>query len=202
VTAIAHRPGATRGTVYAYSPYGETTVLGPDEGNPLQYTGRENDGTELYYYRARYYDPGLKRFVSEDPIGLAGGINLLAYVDGNPISFADAFGLASPGSGLSWFWKLIGPIGGEAGTGAEAGISGMSGAKGASTGVGIGIQLCQSGVSYHGVDQDCNTRCIESLSVGSLGSDEYVECAKACTTTYNKCKKKPPQSQCPPPILS
>ncbi len=68
--------------VYAYSPYGETSTLGPDEGNPIQYTGRENDGTGLYYYRARYYDPVLKRFVSEDPIGMEAGPNFYAYVKG------------------------------------------------------------------------------------------------------------------------
>jgi len=78
---------------YAYSPYGEATTLGPDERNPLQYTGRENDGTGLYYYRARYYDPVLKRFINEDPIGVAGGLNLYAYVRGNPISRIDPLGL-------------------------------------------------------------------------------------------------------------
>ena len=36
--------------------------------NAFQYTGREHDGTGLYYYRARYYDPKLHRFLSEDPI--------------------------------------------------------------------------------------------------------------------------------------
>ncbi|MGH8248746.1 MAG: RHS repeat domain-containing protein, partial [Gammaproteobacteria bacterium] len=82
---------------YAYSPYGEASTLGPDGGNSLQYTGRENDGTGLYYYRARYYDPVLKRFVSEDPIGLLGGINLYAYVEGNPISSTDPLGLAGGG---------------------------------------------------------------------------------------------------------
>jgi len=78
---------------YAYSPYGEATTLGPDEGNPLQYTGRENDGTGLYYYRARYYDPVLKRFISEDPIGIAGGINPYTYVDDNPLTSGDPLGL-------------------------------------------------------------------------------------------------------------
>jgi RHS repeat-associated protein len=68
-------------------------VLGPDEGNALQYTGRENDGTGLYYYRARYYDPGLKRFISEDPIGTTAGLNFYSYVEGNPISFSDPTGL-------------------------------------------------------------------------------------------------------------
>jgi RHS repeat-associated protein len=86
--------GESVSSYYAYSPYGETTVLGPDEGNPLQYTGRENDGTGLYYYRARYYDPVLKRFVSEDPIGIDGGVNTYTYVNGNPITLTAPMGLA------------------------------------------------------------------------------------------------------------
>jgi RHS repeat-associated protein len=81
---------------YAYSAYGETVALGPDGGNPLQYTGRENDGTGLYYYRARYYDPLLKRFIAEDPIGLDGGdANLYAYVGGDPTGLVDPEGLSS-----------------------------------------------------------------------------------------------------------
>ena len=78
---------------YAYSPFGETAARGERTGNASQYTGRENDGTVLYYYRARYYDPGLKRFVSEDPIGLAGGGNVYAYVDNNPLNWTDPDGL-------------------------------------------------------------------------------------------------------------
>ena len=81
---------------YAYTPYGETTALGPDGGNPIQYTARENDGTGLYYYRARYYDSILKIFTSEDPIGLAGGLNSYRYVEGNPVSNADPSGTAIP----------------------------------------------------------------------------------------------------------
>ena len=78
---------------YAYSAYGEATSLGPDGGNALQYTGRENDATGLYYYRARYYDPILKQWISEDPIGLAGGINQRAYTNGAPTIYADPLGL-------------------------------------------------------------------------------------------------------------
>jgi RHS repeat-associated protein len=70
-------------------------VLGPDEGNPLQYTGRENDGTGLYYYRARYYDPGLKRFVSEDPIGTQVVAHLYQYADGAPAMANDPSGMLS-----------------------------------------------------------------------------------------------------------
>ncbi len=58
--------------------------------NPYQYTGRENDATGLYFHRARYYNPSFQRFISEDPIGMGGGINLYAYVGNNPISFATA----------------------------------------------------------------------------------------------------------------
>ena len=74
VIAQADSTGA-RKTSYAYSPYGVTQVQG-EEGNAIHYTARENDQTGLYYYRARYYDPHLKRFISEDPIGLQGGINV------------------------------------------------------------------------------------------------------------------------------
>jgi RHS repeat-associated protein len=80
-------------TTYGYEPYGETTVSGEATSNPFQYTGRENDGTGLYYYRARYYSPKAKRFIAEDPIGQAGGINTYMYVEGDPISATDPLGL-------------------------------------------------------------------------------------------------------------
>jgi RHS repeat-associated protein len=66
--ALADSAGAVQ-MEYTYEPFGKTTVTGASNSNPFRYTGRENDGTELYYYRARYYHPGLQRFVSEDPIG-------------------------------------------------------------------------------------------------------------------------------------
>ena len=84
----------TLATQYSYSPHGETSETGELSANSNQYTARENDRTGLYYYRARYYDPVIKRFISEDPIGLLGGINVRSYVNGNPISFVDPLGLA------------------------------------------------------------------------------------------------------------
>src|SRR5207244_12862348 len=58
------------------------------------YTGRERDpDTGLLYYRARFYDPQLGRFISEDPMGLAGGINGFAYVGNNPHNDQDRYQL-------------------------------------------------------------------------------------------------------------
>ena len=51
-------------TWYTYGPFGQTTASGAASGNSNQFTGRENDGTGLYYYRARYYNPKMQRFVS------------------------------------------------------------------------------------------------------------------------------------------
>jgi RHS repeat-associated protein len=82
-------------TTYRYGPFGATAAAGETNGNPFQYTGRENDGTGLYYYRNRYYHPSLQRFISEDPIGLGGRqANFYAYARNNPVNWIDPFGLA------------------------------------------------------------------------------------------------------------
>jgi RHS repeat-associated protein len=59
------------------------------------YTGREQDNeTGLDYYRARYYDSAVGRFISEDPIGFnAGDGNLTRYVGNSPINAIDPSGL-------------------------------------------------------------------------------------------------------------
>jgi RHS repeat-associated protein len=66
---------------------------GTSTTNSFAYTGRELDAGNLYYYRARYYNPQLQRFISEDPIGINGGDNFYRYADDNPVSYVDPFGL-------------------------------------------------------------------------------------------------------------
>jgi RHS repeat-associated protein len=68
--AVTDETGSVQ-TEYTYEPFGRTAFTGASNSSSYQYTGRENDGTGLYYYRARYYHPELQRFISEDPLNLA-----------------------------------------------------------------------------------------------------------------------------------
>jgi RHS repeat-associated protein len=79
---------------YLYTPFGEALEATEGIQQPFRFAARELDPeTGLYYNRARYYDPGVGRFLSEDPIGLAGGVNLYTYAGNNPVDYTDPFGL-------------------------------------------------------------------------------------------------------------
>ena len=57
---------------------------------PGQYFDKE---TNLHYNYFRYYEPETGRYISPDPIGLAGGVNVYGYVEGNPVTSFDSNGL-------------------------------------------------------------------------------------------------------------
>ncbi|VWC04506.1 YD repeat-containing protein [Burkholderia lata] len=66
--------------------------------NPIRFQGQYHDSESgLHYNRYRYYDPEVGRFVSKDPIGYSGGINIYGYVAGNPTGNIDPVGLAACG---------------------------------------------------------------------------------------------------------
>jgi RHS repeat-associated protein len=120
--ALADSSGSVT-TSYTYEPFGNVTASGASSTNSFQFTGRENDTTGLDYLRARYYTPTLQRFLSEDPIGLAGGdANLYTYVSNRPLSFTDPLGLCGSGPG-GLFSAMVGrcssggPLGLFSGTG-------------------------------------------------------------------------------------
>ena len=125
--ALTDSTGAVQ-TQYTYEPFGNTTVSGPASTNTFQYTGRENDGTGLYFYRARYHSPIYQRFVSEDPDGFgAGSANLYNYAFNGPPNFTDPSGRqtgeavwtgAEMGTAVGGFpWGTV--IGGVVGLGIE-----------------------------------------------------------------------------------
>ena len=93
VTSLTNSTGALANS-YAFESFGNLTASSGTITNPFRYTGREFDPeTGIYYYRARYYDPAIGRFASEDPIQFKGGIEFYAYGQGNPITRTDPLGL-------------------------------------------------------------------------------------------------------------
>ncbi|HYR27961.1 MAG TPA: RHS repeat-associated core domain-containing protein, partial [Thermoanaerobaculia bacterium] len=101
---VTQRPGSVTAMVdvfgnvvreFRYDPYGnpEPGFENDDSQNPLRFASREWDvSSGLYYLRNRWYSPTLERFISEDPIGLGGGINTYSYAADDPINFHDPFG--------------------------------------------------------------------------------------------------------------
>jgi RHS repeat-associated protein len=79
---------------YRYDPWGTVQWQSDPTFNTLRYAGRYYDwDTGLYHNRNRWYDSHVGRFISEDPLGLEGGINPYAYAANNPVDLTDPFGL-------------------------------------------------------------------------------------------------------------
>jgi len=93
-TSLSNSAGAVAQS-YTFDSFGNTTASTGSLTNPFRYTGREFDTeTGLYFYRARYFDPATGRFLSEDPIGFRGGLNLYQYVKNQPTRYVDPTGKA------------------------------------------------------------------------------------------------------------
>jgi RHS repeat-associated protein len=76
-----------------YEPYGPVAANRVGSAPLLRFPGQEGDGYNIF----RWYRPNWGRYSQADPIGLQGGINLFAYVSGDPIASADAVGLFRSG---------------------------------------------------------------------------------------------------------
>ncbi len=100
-----------------YTPYGEkvtSAITGPDIFHK-KYTGQEDDGTGLLYYKARYYDPAIGRFISADSVvpdpWYSQAFNRYMYGYGNPVRYCDPSG-NSISEGASDAGHAIGNAGG------------------------------------------------------------------------------------------
>ncbi len=119
VTSLTDSSGSAV-AAYTRDNFGKALTTADTIGNRFRYTAREwDDETGLYYYRARYYDPVLGRFITEDPTGVGGSISPFAYTDNNPLRWTDPFGLIPraprcPSSrqdiSRSELERLIGPV--------------------------------------------------------------------------------------------
>ncbi|MBX3172492.1 MAG: RHS repeat-associated core domain-containing protein [Candidatus Eremiobacteraeota bacterium] len=92
---------------YEYSGFGEAISVTEDSALidfPMRFVGslgvRFDELSGLIYMRQRWYDKGLARFLSKDPIGLQGSFNLYAYAENDPASISDPSGLRPPDLGL------------------------------------------------------------------------------------------------------
>jgi RHS repeat-associated protein len=106
VTALTNASGTTA-VLYEYSVYGQVAASDPNHPNRFTFTGREFDKeTGLYYYRARYYNPEIGRFLQTDPSGYGAGMNLYAYCMNGPMNRIDPFGLDYVLRSDPNFWKI------------------------------------------------------------------------------------------------
>jgi RHS repeat-associated protein len=97
IRELTDAAGAIRAR-YDYDPYGRATKVSGDKESIFGFTGHlahAASGSTLAPLRV--YDAGLGRWISQDPIGLAGGSNLYSYVGGNPVNFMDPMGLQTTG---------------------------------------------------------------------------------------------------------
>jgi RHS repeat-associated protein len=99
--------------VYEYDVYGRLGATDASHPNRMMFTGREYDKeTGLYYYRARYYNPQIGRFLETDPVGYEAGMNWYTYCGNNSTNGVDPSGLLTIylyneyAEGLNFFYEL------------------------------------------------------------------------------------------------
>jgi RHS repeat-associated protein len=172
--ALADNAGTLQ-TQYTYAAFGATSASGAASSNAAQFTGREDDGAGLYFYRGRYYSPVLQRFISEDSYGFAGGdVNLYAYVANRPVSYRDPSGHFA-----ALVLPVAGCLGGMAGAWAGNAMGGRKTtwpdlASGCGVGIGIGLGAAAAGWGAAAGAAD---------AAAGAGAAAEAEAAETATTT-------------------
>lgn len=115
ITSLSTSSGANAAT-YTYDSFGNLTASTGSLTNSFRYTAREFDiETNIYFYRARYYDQNAGRFISEDSARFSGdGPNFYAYAQNRPTVLVDPRGLLAeiyceriPSAGSTWWQNIL-----------------------------------------------------------------------------------------------
>jgi len=161
-----------------YDPWGEPQVASGSVSNPLRYAGLPwNKHTGLSYMRARYYDPGLGRFISEDPLGLSAGINPYVYAANSPMNATDPTGMDVCWQQMvTWFTSGGKVIGVDAGPlvvwncGSSGGSDGSAAAGGGSSGWNVGdqaVEKCREDIGLATLDVVVSAADVKELKAGA-----------------------------------
>lgn len=178
---------------YEYDEWGRTTVFNaageelPESavGNRYCFQGREIDWTTgLYCFRARWYDPVAGRWLSNDPIGISGGLNMYAFCGNNPVNFVDPMGLKIRsfeiiGAKAAVVFGLSGAV---SFVWDDRGNKGFSLTGGVGTGVYLGGNLLWNGVIKRALDVasryseqgDCNSTIYDLNGFGTSASGGFI----------------------------
>lgn len=89
---------------YSYDAFGNM-LNQPSSNNSRQFLTKETDSSGFIYFGARYYDPSIGRFITQDPMGMVDGPNMYVYCNNDPVNFIDLWGLCEQNSKKDFFWK-------------------------------------------------------------------------------------------------
>ncbi len=189
----------------AYTPFGQAVTSVASVENPFRFPGQYYDQeTGLHYNYFRYYNPQTGRYITPDPIGLEGGINLFVYVDSvgkphlepnlytyarnNPLYYIDSLGLASH-SWKYWAGGILG-LGGIA----VAGVTGVTGVGlavgGVMVGAGAALIIWDAYEDYETIDK-ADKRYIDPLRKELEEQEKTLrQLEKENNTKSDPCKEK------------
>ncbi|MGW4904954.1 RHS repeat-associated core domain-containing protein [Streptomyces albidoflavus] len=180
VVAMADESG-TKANTYKYSPRGVRVLDGTDEKikQPHQFTGGFRDETGLYHFAARYYDPNIGRFTSQDPSGQEK--NPYLYAEGDPVNRIDPTGLLSVGD-------VVGAAVGTVTSVALDGVVGpvLGGAAGGCAGGAVTAAI--DGEDAGGIGKSCLEQ--GALGAGTAGLGSAVKAGKTAVAASKASKAK------------